>query len=153
MILIWFRYDFDMILLWFRYGKFYDFLMVLGCLWFFDMILLWSPGGVGFVAWYALLFAQQGLACGWAYEAISGNTGPLEGGSFPLEPYLVNDVSVFKLWLRQKEIWPSEQSFTSSWSLAQSRAIQRIRVRFLKKGNLLSSICLACYPRSAQCRP
>lgn len=134
MILIWFRYDFDMILLWFRYGKFYDFLMVLGCLWFFDMILLWSPGGAGFVAWYALLFAQQGLACGWAYEAISGNTGPLEGGSFPLEPYLVNDVSVFKLWLRRKKL--SDRLSRVSPPLGvwrRAEPFQRIRVRFLKK--------------------
>lgn len=154
MILIWFRYDFDMILLWFRYGKFYDFLMVLGCLWFFDMILLWSPGGAGFVAWYALLFAQQGLACGWAYEAISGNTGPLEGGSFPLEPYLVNDVSVFKLWLRQKNfltVW-AEFHLLLEFGAEQSHS-NELGSGFWKNRNLLSSICLACYPRSAQRRP
>ena len=150
MISIWFRYDFVMIslwqILWFSYGFGlslifrYDFVMVSGgCR--LRGLICFAVCSAGSCLWMGIRSNQ------WEHWAFGG-------GSFPLEPYLVNDVSVFKLWLRQKNfltVW-AEFHLLLEFGAEQSHS-NELGSGFWKNRNLLSSICLACYPRSAQCRP
>ena len=143
MISIWFRYDFVMILIW----QILWFFMVLGCLYFSDMISIWFfyDFGVPSHFWYdfAMVLGRYllvGLGCfavssagsclRMGMEAIRRNTGRLEGETFLLGHCLANDISDSKLWLRKKLPDRSWTKFHPCMKSGSDRAVQQTRIPF-----------------------
>lgn len=147
MISIWFRYDFVMIslwqILWFSYGFGlslifrYDFVMVSGgCR--LRGLICFAVCSAGSCLWMGIRSNQ------WEHWAFGG--GKLSSGTLPGQRRFCFQA----LAAPKKTFWPSEQSFTFG---AEQSHSNELGSGFWKNRNLLSSICLACYPRSAQCRP
>ena len=145
MILIWFRYDFDMISIWFCY----DFWQILR-FWAVSDFLIWFCYGLRGVqaSWpdmLCCLLSRVLLVDGHTKQSV-GTLGLWRGEAFLWNPtwstkFLFSSFGCVSRVSPPLGVWLRAEPFNELGS------------GFWKNRNLFSSICLACYPRSAQCRP
>ena len=154
---LWFWYDFDMISIWFCY----DFVMAN------FMIFLWFWAVSDFSIWFC--YGLRGVQASWPDMLCC-----LLSRVLLVDGHTKQSVGTLGLWRGEAFLWNPTWSTTflfSSFGCAKKKSDRLSRVSpplgvwlraepfnelgsgFWKNRNLLSSICLACYPRSAQCRP
>ena len=155
---LWFWYDFDMISIWFCY----DFVMAN------FMIFLWFWAVSDFSIWFC--YGLRGVQASWPDMLCC-----LLSRVLLVDGHTKQSVGTLGLWRGEAFLWNptwsttflfssfgcAEKNFLTVWAEfhfllefgAEQSHSNELGSGFWKSRNLLSSICLACYPRSAQCRP